>query len=234
MVNHYFRKTVAIVSEEKGIPLYISSQHVQKARRTMAALREKASMEEEHKKVLVIAPDTASAATRPPLDLLIAALSSVLAACPKLIVYILPSYTEVTRSSRLLQVLRESDPDRVFLMPAEPRAHLLEIAALIDQADIFVTGDTGVMHLAAAYKQLREEEDTCFAPTNSVQIVALFGGTSPNCYGYSRRSTIVGRGRKEQTALRPGFSKEGYNLKGQNLFDHISPQQVAEAILLQL
>jgi len=190
-------------------------------------------MEKEGGKVLVIAPDTASAVTRPPIELLIAAFSSVLAACPQLIVYILPSYTETTRSLHLLKVLREHHPHRVFLMPAEPRTHLLEIAALIDQADIFVTGDTGVMHLAAAHKQLREE-DTCFVPQNSVQIVALFGGTNPGYYGYSRRSTIVGWGRKEQTAFRPGFSKEAYNLRGRNLFDHISSQQIADAILLQL
>lgn len=234
IVNHYFRKNAAAVSEEKDIPLYLSSQHMQKARRTIAALREEASMEEEGGKVLVIAPDTASAVTRPPIELLMAALSSILTACPHLIIYILPSYTETTRSLHLLKVLRENHPQRVFLMPAEPRAHLLEIAALIDQADIFVTGDTGVMHLAAAHKLLREEMDTCFAPRNSVQIIALFGGTNPGYYGYSRRSTIVGWGRKEQTALRPGFSKEAYNLKGRNLFDHISPQQIADAILSQL
>ncbi len=156
MVNHYFRKTTATVSGEKGIPLYLSAKHVQKARRMLATLRAEAAMEEEDGKVLVIAPDTGSAVTKPPIELLIAALSSVLAARPHLLVYILPSYTETARSFHLLNTLGEHHPHRVFLMPAEPRTHLLEIAALIDQADIFVTGDTGVMHLAAAHKQLRE------------------------------------------------------------------------------
>ncbi|HEU5228996.1 MAG TPA: glycosyltransferase family 9 protein, partial [Ktedonobacteraceae bacterium] len=117
--------------------------------------------------------------------------------------------------------------------PAEPRAHLLEVVALIDQADIFVTGDTGVMHLAAAEKKLREEDDRRFSPRNAVKIIALFGGTNPAYYGYSKRTTIVGWGRKEQTALRPGFSKESYNLRGRNLFDHISAQQIAQAVQAQ-
>jgi len=77
-----------------------------------------------------------------------AALSQVLVAWPHLIVYILPSYTETTRSRYLQEALSKNHPQRIFLMPAEPRMHLLEMTALIDQADIFVTGDTGVMHLA--------------------------------------------------------------------------------------
>jgi ADP-heptose:LPS heptosyltransferase len=232
MVNHYFRKPAPIVAHDKEITLYISSQHVKKAMKTIAALKEKAPMAAGDCKVLVIAPDTGSAVTRPPIDLLIAALSSVLVACPHLIVYILPAYTETHRSCYLLEALRKSGPGRVFLMPAEPKTHLLEITALIDQADIFVTGDTGVMHLAAAHKKLQEEDDMHFAPKNSVKIIALFGGTNPDYFGYSKRTTIVGRGRKEQTALRPGFTKESYKLRrDQNIFDHITPQQIADAIL---
>ena len=233
MINHYFRKSTSIVSRNKDIPLSIPSVYIQKAMKTVATLKEEAPIEVEDCKVLVIAPDTASAVTRPPIDLLTAALSKVLVACKNMIVYILPSYTETIRSLHLLQVLSKTHPHRVFLMPAEPRARLLEIAALIDQADIFVTGDTGVMHLAAAHKDLSEGDDTRFVPKNSVRIIAMFGGTSPSYYGYSKRTTIVGRGRKEQTALRPGFSKESYNLRGRNLFDHISSQDIADAILAQ-
>ena len=231
MVDYYFRKSASGVSQDQNIPLYLSSRHVQKAMQRLAALKKKAAIEGGDCQVLVLASDTASAVTRPPIDLLIEALYIVLMACPQLIVYLLPSYTEATRSLQLLKALRQNHPRRVFLMPVEPRVHLLEIAALIDQADIFVTGDTGVMHLAAAEKKLREGDDMRFPPSNAVKIIALFGGTNPAYYGYSKRTTIVGWGRKEQTALRPGFSKESYNLRGRNLFDHISAQQIAQAIL---
>jgi hypothetical protein len=78
MVKHYFRKTPSPVSRDKDMLLYISSEHVQKAMKTVATLKEEAPIEEEDCKVLVIAPDTASAVTRPPIDLLMAALSKVL------------------------------------------------------------------------------------------------------------------------------------------------------------
>jgi ADP-heptose:LPS heptosyltransferase len=228
MVNRYFRKTAP---QEKDISLYLSFRHVQNARQTLAAWKAEALLEERDGQVLMIAPDTASAVTRPPLDLLIAALSSVLAARTNLIVALLPSYTEETRSRRLWEVLRQSYSYRVFLIPAEPRSHLLETTALIDQADIFVTGDTGVMHLAAAHKKVSDRSGERFAPKNTGKIIALFGGTNPNYFGYRGRTTIIGQGRKEQTALRPGFSKESYNPKNRDLFDHISSQQIVDAIL---
>jgi Glycosyltransferase family 9 (heptosyltransferase) len=231
MVNHYFHKTTLAALQDMVIPLYISSAHVQKAIKVMATLKAEASIANNDCKILVIAPDTATAVTRPPINLLITALSSVLTLCPHLIVYILPSYTETARSLHLLHTLSKHYPRRVFLMPDTPRLHLLETTALIDQADIFVTGDTGVMHLAAAQKYLRMDDDQHFAPRNSVKIVALFGGTNPAYFGYSQRSTIVGRGRREQTSLRPGFSKESYNPKGRDLFDHITPQHIVNAIL---
>lgn len=43
-------------------------------------------------------------------------------------------------------------------------------------------------------------------------------------------SIILGRGRKEQRAFRPGFSKEGYNPRGRDLFDHITPREFSETV----
>jgi ADP-heptose:LPS heptosyltransferase len=234
MVNHYFRQqygAMILASPQQDILLYISSEHVQTASKVIAALQQEAPIEQSDSKLLVVAPDTATAVTKPPLDLLTTALSTVLNTHPRLLVAILPGYTDAACSRSLQQLLERNYPQRVFLMAAEPKAHLLQLAALIDQADIFVSGDTGVMHLAATHKQLREGDDINFAPGNSVKIVTLFGGTSPAYFGYSQRTKIVGRGRKEQTALRPGFSKESYHPRGRNMFDHISSQQLADAIL---
>lgn len=126
------------------------------------------------------------------------------------------------------------DDGRVFLMSAEPRASLLETTAFIDQADIFVTGDTGLMHLAASTKTLRPGEDTQYSPRNEVKIITLFGGTNPGYYGYRQRTIILGWGRKEQMAFRPGIAKEAYDPKGRDLFDHISPELLTRAIVNQL
>ncbi|HTK10445.1 MAG TPA: glycosyltransferase family 9 protein [Ktedonobacteraceae bacterium] len=232
MVNRHFGQPAPSVSSNKEIPLYLSATHVQKAMKLVATLKAEAALDRIDGKVLLVAPDTASAVTRPPIDLLIAALSSVLVACPNLLISILPSYTETTRSSYLREILSTNHPRRIFLLPAEPKMHLLETTALLDQADIFISGDTGVMHLAATQKRLRDGDDMRFAPKNAGKIVALFGGTSPGFYGYRGRTTIIGRGRKEQTALRPGISKESYQLKGRNVFDHISAQQIVDGILV--
>ncbi len=94
---------------------------------------------------------------------------------------------------------------------------LLETAALIDQADIFVTGDTGVIHLAAATKRIVQNQITLFVPKNSVRIIAIFGGTNPDVWGDSQRTLIVGRGRKEQRCFSPGYVKDMYNPEGKDL-----------------
>ncbi len=120
--------------------------------------------------------------------------------------------------------------DRVFMLQDESISTLLNTAALLDQADIFVTGDTGVMHLASAIKKVRQDMATSCMPKNSVKIIAIFGGTNPDIWGDSKRTIIVGRGRREQRCFSPGFVKDMYNPKGKDLFDHVSPQQLAEAI----
>ena len=86
------------------------------------------------------------------------------------------------------------------------------------------------MHLAAASKMLAQGEDMHFAPGNQTKFIALFGGTNPGYFGYSKRTIIIGRGRKEQRTFVPGIAKVAYNPKGRNLFDHIAPRQVVDAI----
>jgi hypothetical protein len=117
------------------------------------------------------------------------------------------------------------------MMPAEPKPSLLDVTALIDQADIFVTGDSGLMHLAVVTKKIEHNDDQISLPRNSVKIIVLFGGTNPSFYGYRNRTVILGKGRKEQRDFRPGITKESYNSKGRDFFDHITPEQLTEAIM---
>lgn len=87
------------------------------------------------------------------------------------------------------------------------------------------------MHLAATTKKIKQPVNKDLAPRNTVKIITLFGGTNPALYGYDTRCIILGCGRKEQTRFTPGVAKELYHPKGRNLFDHISPQQLTDAIL---
>jgi hypothetical protein len=134
----------------------------------------------------------------------------------------------------LLHALAPAFQGRVVLAPAEPKMSLPELAALVDQADLLVAGDTGVTHLAVATKKVLDAGNTdyfpCY-PRNATRIIELFGGTNPVLYGYGERTCILGEGRKEQRTIVPGVAKDIYHPKGRNLFDHIAPQQLTEAIM---
>lgn len=231
MVNRYFGNRSPRDTMSDEIPLYLSSEQVRNAAEVVHDIKKRSSVSPEHARLLIVATDTTSIITRPPVDLLAGSLSQALNQSPELVVCILQGYTDPGAALKLLDALKPAFDGRVFLMPAEPKPKLLDVAAFIDQADTFVTGDTGLMHLAATVKRVSEDDATLYYPRNTVHIITLFGGTNPGLYGYRERTTILGRGRKEQLAFKPGIAKETYNPGGKNLFDHITPEQLTEAIL---
>jgi ADP-heptose:LPS heptosyltransferase len=233
MVDHYFGEVTSFAELPDEPLLYLGAKEIQKGQAMLAMLKAQASVRAETARVVLIAADTATDETRPPTHLLTAALTEALQCCPELIVCTLPGYS-TDASERLVAALVPNFAGRVFALAAEPRPTLLETAALIDQADIFLTGDTGVMHLAATRKALPNDDmrkDPEIAPSNAVAIVVLFGGTNPAFFGYRTRTTILGQGRKEQKAIKPGLSKAGYNTHGRDFFDHIAPHDIANAII---
>jgi ADP-heptose:LPS heptosyltransferase len=231
MVNKYFDKDIPVSELHDEVLLYLDTQHIQKAVTVMERLKQQSSVDPKDARVLLVAADSGSIVTRPPTSLLAPALASVLRKSHHVIIVILPGYTDTMADKNLELALLPEFAGRVFLLQDESMLTLLETAALIDQADIFVTGDTGVMHLASATKKVRQAGTIACAPKNSVQIIAIFGGTNPDIWGDSQRTIIVGRGRKEQRSFSPGFVKEMYNPKGKNLFDHIAPQHLTDTIV---
>ncbi len=229
--NHFGIAPLQHAMHYEDIPLYMSAAYVQKAKMEIECLKRLSIVPTHRCKVILVAPDTTSVVTRVPTYLLATGISAALRNDPDLTVGILPGYTDTSSSANLLHMLSTDFAGRVTLMRSHPRPTLLETTALIDQANVFVTGDTGVMHLAAAIKKSRKDETREALPANSVKMIALFGGTNPWFYGYSTRSIILGRGRKEQEAFRPGIIKEYYNPKGKDFFDHIAPQELTENIL---
>lgn len=226
MVNRYFGRRIPETLLRDDMTLYLDEEHLLRASKTLYALRGHPARA--NCRTLLVAPDSASPVTRPPTSLFACALSELLRS--GLFICILPSYTDDTASLRLYQALAARDPERVCCLPAQPRMGLLESTALLDNADVFVTGDTGVMHLAVARKEIARGGPSVALLKNNPRVVALFGGTNPGFYGYPSRSVILGRGRKEQRAFRPGFSKEGYDPGERDLFDHITPSELREAV----
>lgn len=234
MVNRYFGKDFPASELHDEILLYLDTQQIQKAVTVIEQMKKKTNASPENARVLLVEADSGSIVTRPPTHLLAPALADVLRKSHNLIAGILPGYTDTMAAKNLELALGPEFAGRVYLLQDESTFTLLETAALIDQADIFVTGDTGAMHLATATKKVRQAETTAFVPRNSVKIIAIFGGTNPDVWGDSERTIIVGRGRKEQRSFSPGYVKEMYNPTGKDLFDHISPQELAEVIISQL
>lgn len=231
IVNRYFYDRLPAPLFDEATTLYVSEKNVRQALQSVDTIKSLVDIPLEESKLLVVAPDTASIVTRPPTPLLAEGLAAALHAMPNLIIYILPGYTNKQAAANLYEALGPAFRDRVFMRPPEPRTTLLDITTFIDQADIFVTGDTGLMHLASATKRLRPDDTPHYTPRNRLKTVVLFGGTNPAFYGHSRRTVILGRGRREQAAYRPGIAKESYNPRGKNFFDHIRPHELTEAIV---
>lgn len=233
IVADYFGHQVCNSELDAEIPMYLDAEIVATARRFIGGLRQ-ASATPGFVRVLLVAPDSSSVVTRPPTELLVRGIGEAMRRHRDLICCVLPSYSAVNAACDLEFMLATQFQGRIFSVPSDPRPTLLELAALIDQADLLVTGDTGVMHLAVTRKLLADAPSRGYAPRNSTKIIAVFGGTNPSIFGYSNRTLILGRGRKEQRRIIPGLWKELHVLRGHKYFDHVGSQQLAEAILNQL
>lgn len=231
IINKSFGYQLSEPGVDEAIPLYLCSEHVQEARQYTALRNKRAGLPQDYRPWLLVAPDTSSVITRPPVSLLAQGIAAALQENPRLFVEILPGYTDPQVACKLWHALTLLFPERIFLMSAQPKLPLLDLAALIDQNDIFLTGDTSTMHLAAAFKRLVPGACAENVPRNVVKIIALFGGTHPGLHGYSQRSIIIGKGRKEQITFAPGVAKEMHDPKEKDFFDHISSQQITSAIL---
>ncbi len=232
-INAFFGNRLPEPAIDEEIPLYIATQHIQKALTIIERMKAQMNVSEKLYPLVMVAPDTSSFVTRPPTELLARGIAGALRRKQHLAVCILPGYTNKNAAQNLYESLSPDFSGRIFMIPQDPPLSLLETAALIDQAEIFITGDTGTMHLAVAVKKLREE-DTGYLLRNSRKVIVLFGGTNPGVHGYSQRTIILGRGRKEQSAVIPGIFKEAYNGKERNFFDHITPQELTDALIRQL
>ncbi len=90
MVNRYFGKDVPSSELTDEVSLYIDSEHLHKAVTALKQIKERSSVCAEDARVLLVAAESASTVSRPPVHLLAAALVDVLRSCDRLIVCILP------------------------------------------------------------------------------------------------------------------------------------------------
>ena len=127
--------------------------------------------------VVMINPDAASPFTRIPADVLSALLARIVRLDATALVG--EGHTDAGIGGRIISILPASLRPKVVLVPA--RLSLEVYTALIDLCDIFVTGDTGPMHLAAAARSSRSGR---YEFRNRTAVLSIFGATPARMSGY--------------------------------------------------
>ena len=62
-----------------------------------------------------------------------------------------------------------------------PQLKINEFASLIDFCDVFLSGDTGPVHIASAWKEPLSQKDSL---RNCTSVITIFGATDSRIYGY--------------------------------------------------
>jgi ADP-heptose:LPS heptosyltransferase len=122
-------------------------------------------------------PDSASPFTRMPFE----KQADLLGRLARLKAFILlgAGHTVANIGERLKATLPLSDRAKAIIVP--PDIPLDAYVSLIDVSDVFITGDTGPLHLASARKFSRTGR---YAFRNRTAVLSIFGGTPPRMSGY--------------------------------------------------
>ncbi len=124
-------------------------------------------------------PDTSSKFTRIPLSLQIN-MTKALAESPQVASILLGAgHSEKHIEQKILQAIPYELRQKITIVPTS--MPLDAYAGLIDLADIYITGDTGPLHIAASRK-IRASDQTQLR--NQTAIYSIFGATPARIYGY--------------------------------------------------
>jgi ADP-heptose:LPS heptosyltransferase len=156
----------------KGVNITISDRAIKQAQNFLTSkvlLR--------NNPLILYNPDASSRFSRIPFQLQ----GSIIKQLAQLSVFILlgAGHTAKDIEIRLLNLLPPSKRSKVVLIP--PSMPLDSYAALIDFSDVFVTGDTGPLHIAAARKLARSKN---YRFRNKTAVFSIFGASSGRVYGY--------------------------------------------------
>jgi heptosyltransferase-1 len=130
--------------------------------------------------VIMLNPDAASIYNMMPFDSQSKLLGRIARdTTPQTILLLGAGHTAAGIGQRLIESLPSPVRARIRIIPAS--MHLDAYAALIDRADLFVTGDTGPLHLAAARRYSRSGNHHF---RNATAVLSFFGATMPRMSGY--------------------------------------------------
>ncbi len=128
-------------------------------------------------KLILINPDTSSRFTTIPFEVLSAILMRISKSGCRILIG--AGYIDMGKEKRLLETMSREEARAVTGVP--PMTPLEVYSALIDFSNIFVTGDSGPLHIAAARRYLREGYSEL---KNKTELISIFGATPARIYGY--------------------------------------------------
>jgi ADP-heptose:LPS heptosyltransferase len=146
------------------------------------AVIKKFNIKSDSKKVF-LNPDTSCAYTRIPIEIQKDLLKGILTN-QETHILMNCGFTFQGIEKDLLSVLPSSCSERITVIPKDTPIDVY--AALIDHSDVFITGDTAPLHIAAAKKIIVDSE---LRFRNSTAVVGIFGATSSKIYGYDSFSS---------------------------------------------
>ncbi len=141
-------------------------------------LMEKIGISPQSKKIM-LNPDSSSKYTFIPLKFQIQLLKGILSYDKFDQLLMNCGFTFKNVEEKILSATSAEERKKIVIIPKDIGIDVY--AALIDNSDLFITGDTGPLHIAAARKYI-VNSDSRFK--NSTAIVGIFGATSAKIYGY--------------------------------------------------
>ena len=128
-------------------------------------------------------PDTASRYTLIPVEYQVDLLKRLIAMdCA---VLLSAAYTFKDINEKILGALSEEERRKVFMVPT--KLPIDAYAALVDFTDVFISGDTGPLHIAAARKRSRSGK---LEFQNKAFVISIFGATPARMSGYDSTNPL--------------------------------------------
>ncbi len=163
----------------KGVPLTLGDRAIDEAKTFLASNRISGN-----DPILFFNPDTASQYTRIPFEKQLEFLK-LLAQLP---VHILlgSAFTAKGIEAQLLERMSAEENRKFTIVPTS--LSLDGYSALIDFTDVFISGDTGPLHMAAARKVSKSGK---FSFRNKTFVISIFGATPPRMSGYDSTDPLL-------------------------------------------
>ncbi len=163
-----------------SIPHIFTTKKLQtKAKRVMDKLKILAQS-----KKIFFNPDSSSRYTLIPMKFQVKLLKGLLSQEELDLLILNCGFTFKDIENQILNEISSSQRKKIIVIPKNIGIDVY--AALIDNMDVFISADTGPLHIAAAKKYIINSNNSF---KNSTAIIGIFGATSAKIYGYDSSSS---------------------------------------------